>query len=313
MPRPIFIIGSPRSGTSALTWALGQHPNISLQPESNWIPGIAKAALEAYKIGTSRGDFSQLSNAQIPFESFVAHFGNAIDAISRECFERHVERFAPRFRGGSVAPQADPAKGPRLIHSPKDSKKRWVDGTPEYTFSTYELSLLFPDCQFIHILRRPNQVANSLAHFENVGADGRNFGISSALGIWLKYTLAAREAAKLLGRSRLLRIDNEDLLNDGKAVLRRCFEFLGEEDCECGTLALNVNMNSSKASDRQAETDLQIKSRHNFQRAMELYEELRYGEVPAESDPAALTEQRERFEKPIGYIASIIIRALCNK
>ena len=26
--KPVFIIGSPRSGTSILTWALGQHPNL---------------------------------------------------------------------------------------------------------------------------------------------------------------------------------------------------------------------------------------------------------------------------------------------
>ncbi len=35
--RPIFVVGSPRSGTSILTWCLGQHPNIFPVPESNWI------------------------------------------------------------------------------------------------------------------------------------------------------------------------------------------------------------------------------------------------------------------------------------
>ena len=72
MAQPIFIIGSPRSGTSALTWAIGQHPNISVQPETNWMPTIAHAAFDAYQIGTARQEFSQLSWVDWPFKDFMA-------------------------------------------------------------------------------------------------------------------------------------------------------------------------------------------------------------------------------------------------
>jgi hypothetical protein len=35
--RPIFVVGSPRSETSILTWCLGQHPNILPLAESGWM------------------------------------------------------------------------------------------------------------------------------------------------------------------------------------------------------------------------------------------------------------------------------------
>ncbi|PYX06405.1 MAG: hypothetical protein DMG88_18450 [Acidobacteria bacterium] len=35
MTKPIFIVGSGRSGSTILTWRLGQHPNIIPQEESD--------------------------------------------------------------------------------------------------------------------------------------------------------------------------------------------------------------------------------------------------------------------------------------
>ncbi len=304
MPRPIFIIGSPRSGTSVLTWAIGQHPNISLHPESNWMAMLAKPAFEAFRVGSSREGFTQISNAQMPFEAFAAHIGNAIDAISRDCFERRIELFIPGFRDREEAPEgwSDPANGPRLIHHPKDPKQRWVDGTPEYTNSAYELGMLFPDCQFIHILRRPDQVVNSLAHFENAGSHGQNMKLATGLDIWMKNTLAAQEAAQLFGAKRLLRIDNALMASDGEEFLKRCFDFLGEEASERGLLALQAKMNSSKADDKQPKTASDIANLPGFKSAMELYETLRDTPVADEPDATVIASARERFEKPPGVV-----------
>ena len=53
--RPIFVVGSPRSGTSILAWCLGHHPNIFPVPESNWMGDFAVNVAKSYQVGAARG------------------------------------------------------------------------------------------------------------------------------------------------------------------------------------------------------------------------------------------------------------------
>src|SRR2546427_10785508 len=81
MNKPIFIVGSPRSGTSILTWCLGQHSNILVQEESNWIGRLAVQIGAAYELGTARGERSQLSALDVSRADFFARFGASINQL----------------------------------------------------------------------------------------------------------------------------------------------------------------------------------------------------------------------------------------
>ena len=80
--RPIFVVGSPRSGTSILAWCLGHHPNIFPVPESNWIGDFAVNVAVAHQIGSARGRLSILSAMEIPDDEFFAAFGRPLTSWS---------------------------------------------------------------------------------------------------------------------------------------------------------------------------------------------------------------------------------------
>jgi hypothetical protein len=163
--RPIFVVGSSRSGTSILTWSLGQHPNIMPLAETTWIAKLAVALGPIYASGAARGERSQLSAAGITSEEFFCSFGDAVDQLIRR---------AERNRH-----QPDDGSELKLWRSLQDPKNRWVDGAPENSFYIYDLLKLFPQAQFIHILRDVGLVVKSLMNFANLGV--RNFTEQAAL------------------------------------------------------------------------------------------------------------------------------------
>src|SRR5678816_2660359 len=79
--KPIFVVGSPRSGTSILTWCLGQHPNIFPVPESSWMGDFAINIAIAYQIGAARGERSMLSAMDIREDELFALFGQSINDL----------------------------------------------------------------------------------------------------------------------------------------------------------------------------------------------------------------------------------------
>jgi hypothetical protein len=59
--KPIFVVGSRRSGTSILAWCLGHHSNLFPVLESSWMGEFATSVAIAYHTGAARGDHSNLS------------------------------------------------------------------------------------------------------------------------------------------------------------------------------------------------------------------------------------------------------------
>ncbi|PYI86389.1 MAG: hypothetical protein DMF09_01795, partial [Verrucomicrobia bacterium] len=78
---PIFIVSSGRSGSTILTWCLGQHPNIIPEEESNWLGPFAIDAAVAFHRGSVRGERGQLSANFIQREELLSGLGQAINEL----------------------------------------------------------------------------------------------------------------------------------------------------------------------------------------------------------------------------------------
>jgi hypothetical protein len=133
---PIFIIGSPRSGTTALARALGVHPELWTSHESYIIHSFFgdDRANRTWKGNVEREQApSWLKTEQVMREEFLGFLGLGINAL-----------FTSRSGG-----------------------RRWIDQTPLYTTMVDDLALLFPGAKFLHILRDGRRVVHSMINFLN--------------------------------------------------------------------------------------------------------------------------------------------------
>ena len=239
--RPIFVVGAPRSGTSILTWALGQHPNILPTEEGPGLGPFAVAVGVYCAIGNGRGARSQLSALGVGRAEFYAAFGDAIDRLT-------LGHRAELERLSEAAARDDPAQTSgrfavsRGAHEPKE---RWVDGTPELSFYICGLNRLFPQAKFVHVLRDVRQVAASMLGFRHDDGVALAQTTEEACDYWLRATQACLLAQRALGPEKIYRLRYEDLVADPEAALRNGCAFLGEEFAPACVEPLAERINSS--------------------------------------------------------------------
>ncbi len=122
--RPIFVVGSPRSGTTLLRLILDSHPNISCGPETHFLMGLSTIVGRRWEL--------------------IERYG-----FEKAYWYRKVAEFFDSF-------QKDYAE--------MRGKKRWADKTPYYTTILDFINELFPTSQFIHIIRDGYDVVASHRH-----------------------------------------------------------------------------------------------------------------------------------------------------
>jgi hypothetical protein len=279
--KPIFVVGSPRSGTSILTWCLGQHPNIIPVPESNWMGEFAVNVAIGYKIGAARDNRSILSAMDIQREEFFANFGQSINDLI-------------------LSHRKDLERKRKITRSESEPKARWVDGTPEYSLHIYGLRKLFPEAVFIHILRDVTSVVRSMLNFHRV------FGIrlvaneEEAYKYWFRMVSACLDAERACGPRVVYRLPYTALINNPESAIRSLLDFVGEPyTAKClEPLARRINSSNVPAdfiADDPA-TDPAI-----IERAKRLSDELQSSPQPCEPSAPVAEKLQAEFNQRVDY------------
>lgn len=236
---PVFVIGSYRSGTSVLTWCIGQHPRILALEETNWIAYLSVYLDNLFLLGTVNAEHSNISSIGVMEGEFYQHFGRTVNNFIAENLDKYIEAAKQRARR---TPHLE-SEHYRLARAGSHSKERWIDGTPENSHFVYGLNRLYPDAKFIHILRNPHDVARSLQNFSKAG--GRDYGEEESYLTWMRLVRASVEAETAFGSDKVTRILYSDLVDRPKEVLAHCLEFIDEPFDESCLLPLNKKINSS--------------------------------------------------------------------
>jgi hypothetical protein len=295
---PIFVVGSPRSGTSILTWCLGQHANILPQEESGWMGEFAINIGVQYQTGVKRGERSLLGALNVDREEFFKTFGDGINDMilrHRAKLEHHSQCSAEQN-----PTQIHPAFN--ISRSSDDPKSRWVDGTPEYSLYICALKKLFPDAKFVHIVRDVQSVVNSLLNFKADGCAGFVETEQGAYEYWLRTVQACVQAERALGAQTIYRLRYDDLINRPDWVMRHVLEFLDEPFMAACVEPIANRINSSEvpidfhAADQRTNKDV-------IERALLLSEELQRPFSGYSPSPDAMLELDAEFNERVRYMS----------
>lgn len=209
--RPVFVLGCPRSGTTLLQLMLHAHPRIALPPETRFV-------LPAYEGRLGFGDLKERGNR--------AGLAQWITTRKETRFhELGVDpgRVAERITEGP--PTLGSALGIALqAYAEEHGKVRWGDKRPAYALHVAEILRLFPDAQFIHLVRDGRDCVASL-----LGMPWWHRGFHEAVATWSQVMDTTRKYSRRLGSGSWHELRFEDLVADPEGQLRGVCGFLGEE------------------------------------------------------------------------------------
>ena len=282
--KPVFVVGSPRSGTSILTWCLGQHPNMFPVPESNWMGDFAISLAIGYQIGVARGERSILSAMEIRENELFTAVGQTIN----ELILRHREDLE-RKRQATI-------KG-------SEPKGRWVDGTPEYSFHIHGLRKLFPQALFIHLVRDVRAVVRSMVKFHRVTGIQLVANEEEAYRYWMRTVGACLLAERAYGPAVLHRVRYTDLIEHPERTMRSLVDFLGEPYSERCLEPLELRINSSIVP-ADFEINYAALNPTLVEEATQLSAEVERTPQPADVSPQAADEMQATFRELVKHLAT---------
>ena len=332
--KPIFVVGSPRSGTSILAWCLGYHPNIFPVPESSWMGDFALNVAMSYQVGAARGILSVLSAMRISRDEFFSHIGRSINSLvlkhrgdlDRQRLITAVQRLLKEqgFYLGEVTGELNAATSAairqygiaegllycelvdslRTAASDSECKTRWVDQTPQYSFYICGLRKLFPDALFIHIVRDVSSVVRSMLNFHRVAGTHLVTNEEEAYRHWLLSVRACLKAEEAYGPHVVYRLRYPALLENPESALRSLLDFVGEPYSARCLEPLSQRINSSNVPNDFTSED-PATNPVIIEEAMRLSRDLQHGSQPAEASAAATAEMEAAFEERVQYIAAL--------
>ena len=199
-PAAPFIVGVGHSGTTLLRLMLDAHPELTIPPETNFLPELIDL--------TKKGE----AGADEVADYITGHrrWGD---------FGLEADELRARLRATGKQTPRGAARAFYRLYAEKQGKPRWGDKSPRYAAKMVKLGRHLPEARFIHLIRDGRDVA--LSRLRKRGDDPEQ--VAEAAQKWRSRIERARKRAPKLSHYTEARF--EELVTDTEPTLRRICEF----------------------------------------------------------------------------------------
>ncbi|HEX2388721.1 MAG TPA: sulfotransferase [Solirubrobacterales bacterium] len=196
-PAP-FVVGVNRSGTTLLRMMLDAHPELTIPPETHFVPELIAAA-------ESKDPAPETLLATITGQREWGDFGLDEDELLE------------RFRAIEPLNAGDALRAFYSAYAERAGKPRWGEKTPIYVKSMRKIERALPEARFVHVIRDGRDVALSIRD-----RAVKEHPIDRIAERWVRRISRAREQARHLAHYEEIRYEN--LILDTRPTLERVCE-----------------------------------------------------------------------------------------
>ncbi|MGH3344504.1 MAG: sulfotransferase family protein [Carbonactinosporaceae bacterium] len=207
--RPVFVGACPRSGTTLLRTMLNSHPELAVPHETRFV-------VDVWQRRAQFGDLSDPKNRRRLARWIIKRPKSRVhrlDAEPKEIVARLVA--APPTLGSLLGTCF-------ALYAERHGKPRWGDKRPSYAQHLDAVFAMFPDAQYINIVRDPRAAVASIRKIGWFNGD-----VVPAADVWERAVRSVDSWRKRLAPDQLLEIQYEDLVADPQSVVDRIVGFLG--------------------------------------------------------------------------------------
>jgi hypothetical protein len=193
------------------TLMLHAHSRIAMPPETRFLMTVFRRAADF-------GDLTMPENRRKLAQAIVRGRGTRF-------FDLGLDRAETRRAIVAGPPTIGSAIGTVFRrYAARFDKERWGDKRPIYFQSMHAIRAMFPDAQFIHLIRDGRDCAASLKRVRWWTGD-----IYQAAALWTHAIDTGRRAARRLPHDSFYELQYEHLVGDPRGELAKLCVFLGEE------------------------------------------------------------------------------------
>jgi hypothetical protein len=257
----LCIVGTGRCGTKLLGTTFHKHPEFAVFNETHWIPKMYELFGEqrvawrsllavAEKTTWVGGECLLEVNSQQAgienYEEFLDELKSRLSRLSRLDIRQFSDVLAQTLYGEGVC---------------------WGDKTPDYGYYMGLLHQLWPDCKFIHLIRRPVATAHSMSlhpgfrlmvssgHdnwcplsfdrlYQNLTLAEPNIG--QFIRYWSRRVTRIRDEATRIPSGQYLEVSFEDLVSNPNQVLAGLADYAGVDPLQSWLEGFSSNVDQSR-------------------------------------------------------------------